>query len=325
MPEESVIRFEGVTKRFGRTVAVDDLTFDVRPGEVFGLLGPNGAGKTTTLRVLLGLLKPDEGRATAFGHDAWHEPVAMHRRMAYVPGELSVWHGLSGRRMLDLLGALHGGYDLAYREELVERFDFDEGKKGRSYSKGNRQKIAVIAGLMTRAELLVLDEPSGGLDPLLNAEFQECLREAKGRGQTVLLSSHILSEVEAVCDRVGILRRGHLAELGTLPELRHLSALKVEATIVGEPPPLEGVPGVEEVEVADGRVSMRVRGSTDPALKALSSAEVTWLQVREPSLEELFRTYYGEAGHADEERGREEARRRRGEKTAGRRRKDGQR
>ena len=295
----AAVRFDAVTKDYGAVRALDELTLEIRAGEVYGLLGPNGAGKTTALRILLGLLRPTSGRATALGLDAWDEAVALHRRLGYVPGELGVWPGLTGRQILDLLGRVHGSVDVDYRDELVERFDFDPEKKGRSYSKGNRQKIALIAGLATRADLLVLDEPTSGLDPLMEATFQDCLREAKANGQTVLLSSHILAEVEAVCDRVGILRRGRLVDEGTLGELRHLAAHTVEATFEGEPPRLEDVDGVDDVQRADGRVRLRVQGSTAPLVRRLAEAEVTSLLVREPSLEELFLAYYG-----DEERDR---------------------
>jgi ABC-2 type transport system ATP-binding protein len=291
-----VVRFAETTKHFGDVVALDRLTMDVRDGEIVGLLGPNGAGKTTTLRTLLGLIKPTSGRAEIFGLDAWSHPVDAHRELAYIPGEFHVWPQLTGGRILDLLGAVSGGYDPAYREELTERFNFDPTKKGRSYSKGNRQKIAVIAGLMTRAPLLVMDEPSAGLDPLMEATFQACLREAKDRGQTILLSSHILSEVEAVCDRVAVLREGVLVEHGTLAELRHLHAHTVEATYEGDPPLLDGVAGIEDVHVRDGVIRLQVTGSTDALLKALATANVPSIQMREPSLEELFHAYYDETG-----------------------------
>jgi ABC-2 type transport system ATP-binding protein len=291
---EPVVRFAAVTKDYGRVRALDELSLEVVRGEVYALLGPNGAGKTTALRILLGLLRPTRGSVSVLGLDTWAEPVRIHRRLGYVPGELGVWPGLSGGQILELLGRLHGGVDRAYRDELIERFDFDPAKKGRAYSRGNRQKIALIAGIATRAELLVLDEPTTGLDPLMEATFQECVREARANGQTVLLSSHILAEVEAVGDRVGILRHGRLVDEGTLAELRHLSAHTVEAAFAGRPPDLAGVPGVEGVELANGRLRLQVQGSTDPLLKALARAEVTSLLVREPSLEELFLAYYGE-------------------------------
>ena len=292
-----VVCFEETTKRFGEVLALDRLTLEIGRGEIVGLLGPNGAGKTTTLRVLLGLIRATSGRATVFGLDAWSEPVVAHQNLAFIPGEFHVWPQLTGRQILDLLGSVSGGYDRAHRDELIERFDFDPSKRGRTYSKGNRQKIAVIAALMTRAPLLVMDEPSSGLDPLMEAAFQDCLREAKARGQTIFLSSHILSEVEAVCDRVAVLREGVLVEEGTLDELRHLHAHTVEATYEGEPPRLDGVPGVEDVYVRDGVIRLQVRGSTDPLLKALAQTKVPSIQMREPSLEELFHAYYD--GSAD--------------------------
>jgi ABC-2 type transport system ATP-binding protein len=296
-----VIRFVETSKHFGEVVALDRLTLEISEGEIVGLLGPNGAGKTTTLRTLLGLLKATSGRAEIFGLDAWRDPVEAHRHLAFIPGEFAVWPQLSGGQILDLLGEVSGGYDTAYRDELIERFSFDPTKRGRSYSKGNRQKIAVIAALMTRAPLLVMDEPSSGLDPIMTATFQDCLREARQRGQTIFLSSHILSEVEAVCDRVAVLRHGVLVEEGTLPELRHLHANTVEATYSGDPPALEGVPGVEDVYVRDGVIRLHVSGSPDPLLKALARAEVTAFQMREPSLEELFHAFYDESpdGPAD--------------------------
>jgi ABC-2 type transport system ATP-binding protein len=290
-----IVRFTDTSKHFGDVVALDRLTLDIHEGEIVGLLGPNGAGKTTTLRTLLGLMQPTSGSAEIMGIDAWRDPVAAHRHLAYIPGDVVVWPELTGEQILDLLGAVAGGEDPDYRAELVERFNFDPRKKGRSYSKGNRQKIAIIAALMTRAPLLVMDEPTSGLDPLMEATFQDCLREAKARGQTILLSSHILSEVEAVCDRVAVLRQGVLVEHGTLAELRHLHATTVEATYEGTPPVLEGVPGVEDVVVADGSIRLQVHGSTDPLLKALAAAQVTTLQMREPSLEELFHAYYDES------------------------------
>ena len=295
MRHTPVVRFAEATKRFGDLTALDRLDLEVDEGQIVGLLGPNGAGKTTALRTLLGLMRPTSGRAEIMGLDAWAEPVAAHRHLAYIPGDVAVWPELTGGQILDLLGATSGGYDAAYRDELVERFAFDPRKRGRSYSKGNRQKVAIIAALMTRAPLLVMDEPTSGLDPLMEATFQDCLREAKARGQTILLSSHILSEVEAVCDRVAVLRSGVLVEHGTLSELRHLHATTVEATFTGSPPALDAVPGVEDVQLGDGTLRLQVAGSTDPLLKALAAAEVHTLQMREPSLEELFHAYYDES------------------------------
>ena len=292
--ETPVVRLTELTKRYGDLTALDRFSLDIAEGEIVGLLGPNGAGKTTTLRTLLGLLRPSAGRAEIFGVDAWQDPVEAHRHLAFIPGEFAVWPQLSGGQIVDLLGTVSGGYDAAYRDELMERLNFDPTKRGRSYSKGNRQKIAIIAALMTRAPVLVMDEPSSGLDPLMTATFQDCLREAKARGQTILLSSHVLSEVEAVCDRVAVLRQGVCVEQGTLAELRHLHANTVEATYVGEPPSLDGVPGVEDVVVADGAIRLHVSGSPDALLKALASSHVTAIQMREPSLEELFHAFYDE-------------------------------
>ena len=296
--DTAVVRLLELTKRYGDLTALDRFSLDIGEGEIVGLLGPNGAGKTTTLRTLLGLLRPSGGWAEIFGIDAWRDPVEAHRHLAFIPGEFHVWPQLTGGQILDLLGEVAGGYDRGLRDELVQRFNFDPSKKGRSYSKGNRQKIAVIAALMTRAPLLVMDEPSSGLDPLMTAEFQDCLREAKAAGQTIFLSSHQLSEVEAVCDRVAVLRQGVLVEHGTLDELRHLHAMTVEARYAGDPPPLEGIDGVEDVVVGDGVVRAQISGSPDPLLKALAEAEITAIQVREPSLEELFHAYYDESATA---------------------------
>ena len=290
--DEPVIRFERITKRFGSLIALDGLDLTVARGEIVGLLGPNGAGKTTTLRVLLGLLRPTSGRAEVLGIDAWRHPVEAHAHLAFIPGEFAVWPGLTGGQMLDLLGGMAGGFEAAYRDELVERFAFDPSKRGRSYSKGNRQKIAVIAALMTRAPLLVMDEPSSGLDPLMTATFQDCLREARDHGQTVLLSSHVLSEVEAVCDRVAVLREGVLVEEGTLGELRHLRANTVEARYEGQPPQLDDLPGASDVHVEAGVIRLHYAGSPDALVKALARSEITSIQMREPSLEELFHAFY---------------------------------
>ena len=289
----TAIRTQGLTKRYGGVAALDHLDLEVARGEVVGYLGPNGAGKTTTIRLLLGLINPTEGRGEIFGLDCQRQPVQAHRRLAFVAGEANLWPSLTGAETLRLLGRVQGRVDEAYRDELVARFELDPGKKVRAYSKGNRQKVILIAALMTRADLLVLDEPTSGLDPLMEQAFRGSVREARDRGQTVFLSSHILSEVEALCDRVGILRQGKLVELGTLAEMRHLSALTVEATFTGAIPDLSGVPGVSSVQV-DGRVvRCQVRGPVAPLLKALAAADVTELLSREPSLEELFLAQYG--------------------------------
>jgi ABC-2 type transport system ATP-binding protein len=289
------IRTQGLTKRYGAATALDHLDLEVAPGEVIGYLGPNGAGKTTTIRLLLGLIHPTAGRAEIFGLDCRRQPVETHRHLAFVPGEANLWPSLTGAESLQLLGRVQGRVDGPYRDELIDRFSLDPAKKVRAYSKGNRQKVILIAALMTRADLLILDEPTSGLDPLMEQAFRLSVAEARDRGQTVFLSSHILSEVEALCDRVGILRDGQLVEMGTLAELRHLAALTVEVTFGGTVPDLSGVPGVSAVQV-DGRVARcHVRGPVAPLLSVLAAANVTELLSREPSLEELFLAQYGRA------------------------------
>lgn len=289
------IRMIGLGKSFGPVVAVQDLDLQVATGEVIGCLGPNGAGKTTTIRLLLGLITPTSGRAEIFGMDSHTETVEAHRRIAYVPGEASLWPGLTGQETLHLLGRIHGSVDEDYREELVERFELDPSKKVRAYSKGNRQKVLLIGALMTRADLLVLDEPTSGLDPLMEQTFRACVEEAKSRGQTVFLSSHILSEVEATCDQVAILQAGRLVDRGRLSEMRHLAAVTVEVSFAGPRPDLDSVPGVSEVSAGDGVVTCRVTGSMKPLLDALRGSQVQRLISCEPSLEDLFLTYYGRA------------------------------
>ncbi|HLX88600.1 MAG TPA: ABC transporter ATP-binding protein, partial [Acidimicrobiales bacterium] len=248
------IQTHGLTKRYGTTTAVDGLDLVVSSGEVYGYLGPNGAGKTTTIRLLLGLHRPTSGTARLFGLDAWGDAVSAHRRVAYVAGEPFLWPSLTAAETFEFLSRVHGSVDAVYRGELIERFDLDMDKKVRALSKGNRQKVQLVAALATRADLLLLDEPTSGLDPLMEMEFRRCVAEAKGRGQTVFLSSHILSEVEAVCDRVGILRGGRLVEEGSLSELRHLSTKTVEATFDGPVPPLPDLAGVEVIPVGPSAV-----------------------------------------------------------------------
>jgi len=235
---QPAIRAEALTKRYGATLALDSLDLTVGAGEVYGYLGPNGAGKTTTIRLLLGLHRPTSGRAELFGVDAWRDAVAAHRRVAYVGGEPALWPALTAGEALEFLARVHGGADRAYQAQLVERFALDTTKKVRALSKGNRQKVPLIAALATRADLLLLDEPTSGLDPLMEMVFRDCVKDAKEAGQTVFLSSHVLSEVEALCDRVGILRSGRLIEQGTLAELRHLRAQTVDVTFDGPPPEL---------------------------------------------------------------------------------------
>ena len=291
---ETALRTEGLTKRYRDVVALDQLDLEVARGEVVGYLGPNGAGKTTTIRLLLGLSRPTEGRGEIFGLDCQRRPVETHRRLAFVAGEANLWPSLTGAETLALLGRVHGTVDGSYRDQLIDRFDLDATKKVRAYSKGNHQKVILIAALILRPDLLVLDEPTSGLDPLMEQAFRQCVGEARERGQTVFLSSHIMSEVEALCDRVGILRDGKLIEMGTLAEMRHLSALTVDATLQVPVPDLSRVPGVSAVEI-DGRVlRCQVRGSMEPLLKTLAAVGVTELLSREPSLEELFLAQYGD-------------------------------
>jgi ABC-2 type transport system ATP-binding protein len=289
------IKTFALTKRFGDTEALKDLDLEVSEGEVVGILGPNGAGKTTLIRLLLGLLIPSGGRAEIFGLDCHSQTVEGHRRLAYVAGESNLWPTLTGAETLHLLGQVQGRVDTQYREVLVERFELDVTKKVRALSKGNRQKLSLVAALMTRADLLVLDEPTSGLDPLMEQAFRTCIAEARVHGQSVLLSSHILSEVEVLCDRIGILRAGVLVEMGTLAEMRHLSALTVEATFDGAVPDLSRVPGVTMVEVLGSSVKCQVNGTVEPLLRVLADSGVRELLSREPSLEELFLAHYGSA------------------------------
>src|SRR6187200_2939997 len=277
------IRTSGLTKRYGETVALDALDLVVEPGEVYGYLGPNGAGKTTTIRLLLGLLRPSRGRAELFGVDAWADPVAAHRRIAYVSAEPHLWPSLTAAETLEFLARVRGGADPVYRDVLVARFQLDADKEVRALSHGNHQKVQLVAAFASRADLLVLDEPTGGLDPLMEMAFRETVREAKERGQTVFLSSHILSEVEAVCDRVGILRGGRLVDQGTLVELRHLGAQTIEVTFAGPVPALPELPGVAAVAAGENALSFEVTGSVAPLLSALAGKDVVSLRSREAS------------------------------------------
>jgi ABC-2 type transport system ATP-binding protein len=285
-----------LTKRYGRVTALDGLTLEIHPGEVFGFLGPNGAGKSTTIRLLLGLARPTAGRARVFGMPAG-DVVHTHAQLGYVPADVALWPQLTGAEMLELLGRTGPGVDRAYRAELVARFEVETGKRGSAYSTGNRQKIALVAAFATRAALLVLDEPTSGLDPLMEREFRRAVAEARDRGQTVFLSSHQLAEVEAVCDRVGILRTGRLVEVATVAQLRRLHRSEVTVAYTGAVPDLSAVPGVDGVQAAgEGRLRFSLTGPPGPAMRVLAAADLTSLAVREPSLEEMFLDYYGEAG-----------------------------
>jgi ABC-2 type transport system ATP-binding protein len=292
------VETEGLSKRYGATLALDDLHLEIRPGEVYGYLGPNGAGKTTTIRLLLGLHRPTSGSARLFGIDAWRDPVAAHRRVAYVAGEPYLWPSLTGAETFALLARVRGATDVPYRDALVERFKLDVSKKVRALSKGNRQKVQLVAAFASRADLLILDEPTSGLDPLMEVAFRDTVHEARARGQTVFLSSHILSEVEALCDRVGILREGHLVEEGTLAELRHLSAQTVDITFDGPAPKLPELPGVRLASAGDNTVRASVTGGVGPLIAALAGHPVVALTSREPSLEEIFLHHYDDAGRA---------------------------
>jgi ABC-2 type transport system ATP-binding protein len=294
------ISVSGLVKTFGRTRALDGLDLSVQTGEVHGFLGPNGAGKSTTIRVLLGLLKADAGQVSLLGGDPWRDVATLHRRIAYVPGDVTLWPNLSGGEVIDLLGRLRGGQDAKRKAELLERFELDPRKKGRAYSKGNRQKVALIAAFSSDAELLILDEPTSGLDPLMEEVFQRCVREERDSGRTVLLSSHILSEVEALCDRVSIIRKGRTVESGSLADLRHLTRTSISVELATPPDGLADLPGVHNAKIEGTRVSFEVDTSKlDGVLARLTQAGVRSLISRPPTLEELFlRHYEGETAGA---------------------------
>ncbi|WP_116452578.1 ABC transporter ATP-binding protein [Blastococcus litoris] len=291
------LRTEHLGKRFSSTVAVDDLDLTVPPGEVFGFLGPNGAGKSTTIRMVLGLLRPTSGAAWVFGDDA-ADVERAHRHLAYVPADVALWPAMTGQECLDLLAGIGPGTDLGYRAELVDRFQLDPGKRARAYSTGNRQKVALVAAFATRAPLLILDEPTSGLDPLMEREFRRCIREAADRGQSVVLSSHQLAEVEAVCTRVGILRQGRLVEVAGLEDLRRLRRSEVVVDLGHPAPELGRLAELSEVAdlrwTSDLQLALALVGPPARVLRALADADVARIDVREPSLEEIFLDYYGE-------------------------------
>jgi ABC-2 type transport system ATP-binding protein len=290
-----VIRCADVVKTFGPTRALDGLDLQVDAGEVHGFLGPNGAGKTVTMRIILGLLRADSGEVALWGGDPWADAVDLHRRLAYVPGDTNLWPNLSGGEIIDILGELRGGLRDDRRSELIERFDLDPRKKARTYSKGNRQKVALVSALASDAELLILDEPTSGLDPLMEAVFQDCILEAKAEGRTVLLSSHILAEVEKLCDRVTIVRRGRAVQSGTLQQLRHLTRTSISAETRDPAGELAGLPGVHGFASADGHVSFDVDSDQlDDAVARLSRLGIVSLTSHPPTLEELFLRHYGD-------------------------------
>ena len=283
-----------LVKSYGRATALDGLDLHVEGGEVHGFLGPNGAGKTTTIRILLGLLRADSGTATVLGGDPFRDAVRLHRRLAYVPGDVNLWPNLTGGEAIDLLGRLRGGLDQARRAELLERFDLDPSKKGHTYSKGNRQKVALIAALAANVELLLLDEPTAGLDPLMEVVFQELILEAKAAGRTVLLSSHILAQVEKLCDKVSIIRLGQVVQSGTLSELRHLTRTTVEAETREPVAGIDGLPGIHDAVITDRRIRFAVDGEhLDGAIRALSALGLRSLVSQPPTLEALMLRHYG--------------------------------
>jgi ABC-2 type transport system ATP-binding protein len=292
---EDAISVSGLTKRFGQTKALDGLELHVAPGEVHGFLGPNGSGKTTTIRVLLGVLRADAGTVRMLGGDPWRDAVSLHGRLAYVPGDVTLWPSITGGEVIDLMGRLRGGLDQRRRADLLERFDLDPRKKARTYSKGNRQKVALVAGLASNAELLLLDEPTSGLDPLMESVFQQCIQEIRREGRTVLLSSHILAEVEALCDRVSIIRLGRTVESGTLSELRHLTRTSISVETAQPVAGIEALPGVHDVVLNHTHARFDVDTEhLDAVIRQLSTLGVRGLTSTPPTLEEMFLRHYGD-------------------------------
>lgn len=296
MRTQPIIDVNGLTKHFGKFRALDGVNLTVTPGEVHGFLGPNGAGKSTTIRVLLGLLRSDGGTAQVLGSDPWKDVVSLHKRLAYVPGDVTLWPAMTGGEAIDLLGSLRGGLNTTRRAELIERFELDPTKRGRQYSKGNRQKVAIVAALSSDVELLILDEPTSGLDPLMENVFQDVVREAKGRGTSVLLSSHILSEVESLADTLSIIREGRIVRTGTLDQLQEKAQTIIRATLDREPP--EGaLELIHDIRV-DGRhfVGATETAHAGAAVQALSAYGISTLTVEPPSLESLFLKLYEGTG-----------------------------
>ena len=292
---DDAVAVSGLVKTFGSFRALDGLDLHVAAGEVHGFLGPNGAGKSTTIRVLLGLLRSDAGALSLLGGDPWRDAVPLHRRLAYVPGDVNLWPSLSGGEAIDLLGTLRGGLDPRRRTELLERFELDPTKKARTYSKGNRQKVALVAALASDAELLMLDEPTSGLDPLKEAVFRACIEEVQGAGRTVLLSSHVLAEVEALCDRVTIIRAGRTVETGSLAELRHLTRTSIAVDTAQPPTRLAELPGVHDLHVEDHRARFDVdTAHLDETVQRLAALGVRSLTSTPPTLEEMFLRHYGD-------------------------------
>lgn len=293
----AVIRVHDVTKKFGNFTALDKINLEVNQGEVYGFIGPNGAGKTTTIRILLGILKATSGTAQVFGLDAWADAVEIHKRIAYVPGEVSLWPNLTGGEVIDLFVKLRGPNNKSRREELIERFDLDPTKKCGTYSKGNRQKVALIAAFASDADLCILDEPTSGLDPLMELVFQECIAEVKAAGKSVLLSSHILSEVEKLCDRVSIIRQGRIIESGSLQELRHLTRTQVRVETAQPIPNLSELAGVYDLQEFEGGATFQVDGvHIGEVIKYISNYGILALESAPPTLEDLFIHHYQKEG-----------------------------
>lgn len=293
----TVLKTDNLTKRFGKLTALDGVTIEVQPGEVYGYIGPNGAGKTTTIRILLGILKATGGEATIFGKDAWNDAVEIHRSIAYVPGEVNLWPDLTGGEVIDLFVKLRGSGGKNRRDELIGKFDLDPGKKCGTYSKGNRQKVALVAAFASDADLYILDEPSSGLDPLMVRVFQECVMEAKRAGKSVFLSSHILSEVEKLCDRVSIIRQGKIIETGTLHELRHLTRTNVLIETRQPVVSLNEMKGVHNLREKGLEYSFQVdTEELSSVIKHVSQFEVLKLESEPPTLEDLFLRHYGSVG-----------------------------
>jgi len=292
MPD--AIKIDKLSKHYGKVKALEKLDLVIKKGEVFGYLGPNGSGKTTTIRLMLGLIKPTNGSSQIFGQDSQKDIISAHKLLSYIPGEANLWPNLTGMETLHFLGKLHGEVDEKYRDELIKRFKFEPNKKVRTYSKGNKQKISIIASLMTKADLLIMDEPTSGLDPIMEQAFRTSVAEAKANKQTIFLSSHILEEVEALCDRVGILKTGELVELGNLSEMKHLSALKVQATFSSAPPKVDKIKGVSGVSIIGNELTCQITGPIDELISVIARAKPKTLISREPSLEELFLNLYGD-------------------------------
>jgi ABC-2 type transport system ATP-binding protein len=304
----AAIEIEKLVKTFGPVRALDSFNMQIETGEVHGFLGPNGAGKSTAIRVLLGLLRADSGNVSLLGGDPWDDAVELHRRLAYVPGDVNLWPELTGGEAIDVLGRLRGGLDQRKRDQLCERFDLDPTKKGRTYSKGNRQKVAIVAALASDVELLMMDEPTAGLDPLMEVIFQDCIKEEKAAGKTVLLSSHILYQVEVLCDRVTIIRQGVDVETGTLDDLRHLTRTTITVETDKPAARLAELPGVHDFVFENGRVQFDVdTDRLDEAIRQISALGVRTLISQPPTLEQLFMRHYGqelsevERGGVDEE------------------------